>query len=132
MSKNSKIVAYLDDSFRKNNIDKISYLFSPDFGFYVNGGEKQDFDEFASQMKQAYGQIKIIGDKMTSQDDIHFSTEFELPVETENNEVITEIGFVEVQVQNCIIKSFNLHYHTQEAEVEEFRQVMGSQSTAYL
>lgn len=132
MSDNSKTIAYLDDSFRKNNIDKISYLFSPNFAFYINGGERQGFEEFANLMKQVSGQIKINGNKMVSEDDIHFRTEFKLPMKTENDEMITQIGFVEVQVHNCIIKSFNLHFHTQESEVEEFHQVMGSSNIAYV
>ena len=129
MTNNSKTIAYLDACFRKGDIEKISYLSAPDFAFYVNAGEKQGFEEFANLMKQAAGQIIIKGDKMVSQDDIHFSTEFELPTEVEN---VKRIGFVEVQVHNCIIKSFNLHFHTQEVEVEKFRQVMKNSNAAYI
>lgn len=132
MSNNSKIIAYLDESFRKNNIDSISYLFSPNFAFHINGGKKRSFKEFADLMKQVSKHIEIIGDKMVSKDDIHFCTEFELPLRVENNEIIIKIGFIEVEIHNCIIKSFNLHHRPQKSETEEFRQAVKPNIIAYV
>lgn len=132
MSDNSKIIAYLDSSFRKNNIDKISYLFSPNFAFYVNGGDKQDLEEFTNMMKLVSGQIEILQDEMDTQDDIHFSTEFKLPINTENDKIVTMIGFIEVQIHNCMIEIFNLHYHAENLKAGEIREMIKNNNVAYV
>lgn len=123
MSDNSKTIDLLHRHFLSNNIKKISNIFSPNFKFFVNGDDALGFDEFANKMAQACGDIVLVGGKMTSQDDVHFSTDVELPITTEKNETLVHVGFVEVQIHNCIIESFNLHFQTQNDAVQELHQM---------
>ena len=123
MSDNAKTIAYLHEHFLNNNIKKISNIFSPHFKFYVNNENALGFDEFADSMAEACENIVLIGGELSSQDDVHFSTEVELPVITEDNEVITHVGFVEVKIHNCVIESFNLHSQTQADAIQGLHQM---------
>lgn len=123
MSDNAKTIAYLHEHFLNNNIKKISNIFSPHFKFYVNNEDTAGFEEFANQMAEACEDIVLVSGKMTSQDDIHFSAEIELPIITEDNEMITQVGFVEVQIRNCLIESFNLHFQTKADAIQDLHQM---------
>lgn len=126
MSQNSQIVDYFFDHFKSNQIDKIHNFVSPNFVCYVNNGLAMNFEQLAERMKVANSGAVTKSEGMTSEDDVHFSTEFELQTPNENNEIISAFGFSEIKVSQGLIERINVHYYTSDEEMVEFREMMNN------
>ena len=130
MSQNSKIIEYFYREFRANNIDNIYSIISPNFAYYINGGAQQSYEQLAERMKLANQGATVIGKKMTSEDDVHYSAEFEVQVVDSHGKTISAFGFTEVQIYNGLITSLDVHYYESEVEIEEFRELIKNNATA--
>lgn len=130
MSYNSKMIDYFYREFRANNIDNIFSIMSPTFAYYVNGGPRQNYEELVERMMFTKKGALVIGRKMVSEDDIHFSAEFEVQVVDENHEVKSAFGFIEAEICKGLIESLNVHYYKSELEIEKFRELIKNNAIA--
>lgn len=132
MSHNSKTIDYFYTEFRANNIEKIFNVISPAFAYYVNGGPRLSYDVLAERLKLANQGAKVIGGKMTAEDDTHFSAEFEVQVADDKGEIISAFGFVEAQVRNGLIENLNVHYHKSAMDIDEFRELIKNNAMTFV
>lgn len=130
MSQNSKVIDYFYEQFKTNNIDKIFSIISLNFVYCVNGGAELSYEELAERMKLATIGATVIGEKMVSEDDVHYSAEFEVQTLDGAGEMKSAFGFVEAKLNQGLIESLNVHYHRSEAEIEEFRELIKNNATA--
>uniref|UniRef100_A0A2A4Z0P6 SnoaL-like domain-containing protein n=1 Tax=OCS116 cluster bacterium TaxID=2030921 RepID=A0A2A4Z0P6_9PROT len=137
MSDNSKIVDYfLKEIFHNeisegNDPDKVSYLISPEFSYYLNLGERQSFKEYAERVRMLNSSATVVVGKPSSDDDIHFHCDFEvkLPAPNQNTKIL---GFSQIVIRNGLIQQIEINYHKNQKEFDEFQKLMTDSSTVFL
>ncbi|MGL1919888.1 MAG: hypothetical protein OCD03_02560 [Hyphomicrobiales bacterium] len=131
MSDNLKLIKYFLKEFRANSSHNLSNVVSPSFSFFLNLGEKQDFDQFTARMQLITTASNAVISELTSEDDIHFYFDFEVTLAPPNDEVKSH-GFTQLIVQNNLITQVSINYMSSEEEFEEFQKLIKDSSTVLL
>ncbi|MGL1921998.1 MAG: hypothetical protein OCD03_13320 [Hyphomicrobiales bacterium] len=131
MTDNSKLVNYFINEFLANNSHNLSNVVSPSFSFFLNLGDKQDFNQFATRMQLITTASNLVFTETTTEDDIHFCFDFEIILAPPNEEMKSQ-GFAQIIAQNNLITQVSINYMSSEEEFEEFQELIKNSPTVLL
>ncbi|PCI85587.1 MAG: hypothetical protein COB24_12405 [Hyphomicrobiales bacterium] len=134
MSNNLKLVQYFFNEIFENKIEnpeRLSNLVTCQFSYYLNLGERKNFQQFAARARFMNTVSDILYEKVTTEDDVFFITEFEVKL-PKPNQHIKSVGFSQIEVSNGLIHQINIHYSKNDQELEEFQTFLGGGTTVFL
>lgn len=132
MSKNLEVVEFFIAEFYKNNSVGMVELTSPAFSFTQNSGEKQSFEQFVRRMRFLNHSAKYKIDEAVSRDDIHFYSQFEVHIPSDDAEFIMGLGRTKLVVTDGLVKSIDISYHKTQREYDEFQALMNESQVAFV
>lgn len=131
MSDNSKLVNYFVKLYLENNSIKMAAFVSLDFSYYLNFGERKNFEQFIERMHLLTSATSLAVSEIVSGDDIHFNYDFEVILPAPN-EGVKALGFAQFTVQKKLIHRIDINYQKNENEFEEFQGLIKNSSTVFL
>ncbi|MCJ8324318.1 MAG: hypothetical protein HRU29_12075 [Rhizobiales bacterium] len=131
MTDSFKLVEFFIKQYLASSAKQMKLVVAQDFSYYINFGEPLSFKEFTDRMWFLQSSSDVVFGELSSEDDIHFYSEFKLtlPAPNDNKQAI---GLAQFVVKNKLISKVFVDYREDADKFEEFQNMMKKSPTVLL